>query len=106
MFCWVLTPLKDEGGRLQEGSVIVMMFCLIMAAAVGLISYAVRLSIKYRHIERDMRCVYRGVVYDVMEIVSDQDDWFKRSVRLRHEEYPYYINVLISEVHTVRGSWT
>lgn len=102
MFSWVLTLLKDEGGSLQEGSVIVMMFYLIMAASVGLILYCARLAVKYQHIERDMRCVYSGVVYDVMEIVYDRDDWFKRSVRLRQEEFPYYFNVLISEENTVR----
>lgn len=79
-----------------------IMLCLFVMASAGLILYCALLAVKYRHIERDMRCVYSGVIYDVMEIVYDRDDWFKRSVRLRQEEFPYYFNVLISEVNTVR----
>lgn len=86
---------------MPEGSVILLMFCLTITAHAGVVLYSVLLALKYRHVKRDMRCIYHGVVYDIMEIIYDRDDWFKRSIRLRHEEYPYYIIVLISDTDTV-----
>lgn len=88
---------------MPEGSFIVMMLCAVVTASVVLILYILRLALKYRRIKRDMRCIYHGVVHDIVSIIYDSNDWFKRSVRLRRDEFPYYFQVLISEVATIRA---
>lgn len=88
---------------MPEGSFIVMMFCIALTASMFSILYTLRLALKYRRIKRDMRCIYRGVVHDIVSIIYDPNDWFKRSVRLRRDEFPYYFQVLISEIATVRS---
>ncbi len=87
---------------MPEGSIIVLFFGLAVAAAgVGAV-YCLRLALKYRRIERDMRCIHNGAELDVMEIVYDRDDWFRRRVRLHKDSYPYYEDVPISDVRAVR----
>lgn len=86
---------------MPEGTIICVLFVFVLWAAVGLVAYCLRLARKYRRIEVDMRCIYKGAVHHVVEVVYDGNDWFMRKVRLHTDTYPYVVDVLISEVHPV-----
>jgi hypothetical protein len=85
---------------MPEGTIICIMIVSVLAAALGMAVYCLRLARKYRRVEADMRCIYEGTLHQVVDIVFDRDDWFMRKVRLHSEVYPYVVEVLISEVRT------
>lgn len=87
---------------MPEGSIILMCFGLVIAVSFAVAVYCLQLARKYRRIERDMRCIHEGAEQGVMEIIYDRNDWFIRSVRLHKDTYPYYVDVLISDVRTIR----
>jgi len=86
---------------MSDGTFICIMFVFVLSELVGLIAYCLHLARKYKRIQADMCCVYKGTVHRVIEIVYDSNDWFMRKVRLHSEVYPYVVDVLISEVHPV-----
>lgn len=86
---------------MPEGTIICILFGLVLSSAVGMVAYCLWLARKYKKIEADMRCVYAGAVHHVIAIVFDRDDWFMRKVRLHTDIYPYVVEVLISEVRTI-----
>lgn len=88
---------------MPEGTVICIMFVFVLSTAVGLVVYCLRLAGKYRKIEADMNCIYKGTTHHVVDIIYDRDDWFLRKVRLHTDIYPYVVDVLISEVRTISG---
>jgi hypothetical protein len=85
-----------------EGSIIFLCFGLVIAASFAMVVHCLNLAHTYKRIERDMRCIHNGTEQDVLAIIHDRNDWFRRSVRLRKDTYPYYEDVLISDVRTVR----
>ena len=87
---------------MPEGSMIVIGFGLMVTAAFASAVYCLLLAGKYRQIECDMRCVHNGEEKIVMDIIYNRNDWFMRSVRLHSEAYPYYEDVLISDVRASR----
>lgn len=86
---------------MPEGTVICILFIFVLATAVGMVVYCLRLARKYRRIEADMQCIYGERQHHVVDIIYDRDDWFLRKARLHTDEYPYVRDVLISEVRTV-----
>lgn len=87
---------------MPEGSFICAMLVLILSAAAGMVLYCLRLARKYKRVEEDGNCIYEGAVHHVVEIIYDHNDWFMRKVRLHTDVYPYVVEVLISEVRTIR----
>lgn len=86
---------------MPEGTIICVLFAFVLSGAVGMIVYCLRLASKYRRIEADMHCIYKGTMHHVVDIVYDQGDWFMRKVRLHTDIYPYVLDVLISEVRAI-----
>ena len=88
-----------------EGIIIIMMLVLMLLAAAGIIVYSMRLAQKYRRVEQDRQCVYEGELHKVDEIIYNRDDWFLRKVRFHTSNYPYVVEVLISEVQIMTPSY-
>ena len=86
---------------MPEGSLIIMMLVPVLAVAIAVVAYCLRLARKYRRIEADMQCLYGGEVHKIDLIIFDRNDWFLRKVRLHTSSYPYVVEVLISEVNTI-----
>ncbi len=90
---------------MPEGTIICILFALVLSSAVGMVVYCLRLARKFRRIEADMNCIYDGTMHHVVDIIYDPD-WFLRKVRLHTDVYPYVVDVLISEVQTTQQqSW-
>ncbi len=88
---------------MPEGTLICLLFGMVLSAAVGIVVYCLRLARKYKRIEADMQCIYDGTLHHVVDIVYDSNDWFLRKVRLHTDVYPYVVDVLISEVRDKNG---
>jgi hypothetical protein len=77
------------------------MLLFVLSAAVGTVAYCLWLAAKYKRIETDMCCVCDGRVHHIVDIIYDYNDWFMRKVRLHSDDYPYFVDKLVSEVSTV-----
>ena len=86
---------------MREGTIIGFMLIAIFFAALVMIGYCLCLSRKYRRIESDRQCLYKGTVYKVIAVVYNGNDWFMRKARLQTDSYPYVVEVFISDIRIV-----
>lgn len=86
---------------MREGTMIGFMLIANFLATLFIIGYCLCLSRKYRRIESDRLCRYKGTVYKVIDIVYNGNDWFMRKARLQTDSYPYVVEVFISDVRIV-----